>query len=143
MLTGDERKVSDGSSPTEVAARDTKAKVVVAGHRKQRMHHKRHLSRSSSAADYAPGNALINELGNPDNMFVTENGTVVTSQIGGTAILPCATAKLGTATVSTHTNIYANHIIQRIGIVLSFIMIIFLFVRTTGTYYQTGGEKAQ
>lgn len=67
-------------------------------------HHKRHLSRSSSSAAAAdgspPGNALINELGGPANMFVTENGTVVTSQIGGTAILPCATAKLGTATVS-------------------------------------------
>jgi len=73
--------------------------------RKQRRvhHHKRHLSRSSSAVDYAPGNALINELGNPDNMFVTENGTVVTSQIGGTAILPCATVKPGTATVSAIT----------------------------------------
>ncbi|XP_025406630.1 hemicentin-2-like isoform X2 [Sipha flava] len=74
------------------------------GGRKQRVHHhKRHLSRSSSssaAVHYPPGNALINELGSPDNMFVTENGTVVTSQIGGSAILPCATAKLGTATVS-------------------------------------------
>jgi hypothetical protein len=74
--------------------------------RKQRVHHhKRHLSRSSSAVDYAPGNALINELENPDNMFVTENGTVVTSQIGGTAILPCATVKPGTATVSAIINI--------------------------------------
>lgn len=74
--------------------------------RKQRVHHhKRHLSKSSSAVDYAPGNALINELGNPDNMFVTENGTVVTSQIGGTAILPCATVKPGTATVSAVINI--------------------------------------
>jgi len=74
--------------------------------RKQRVHHhKRHLSKSSSAVGYAPGNALINELGNPDNMFVTENGTVVTSQIGGTAILPCATVKPGTATVSAVINI--------------------------------------
>lgn len=83
------------------------AKITTAvghGSRKQRVHHhKRHLSRSSSSAavDYPPGNALINELGNPDSMFVTENGTVVTSQIGGSAILPCATTKLGTATVST------------------------------------------
>lgn len=86
------------------------AKVTTAavhGGRKQRVHHhKRHLSRfsSSSAVDYPPGNALINELGNPDNMFVTENGTVVTSQIGGSAILPCATTKPGTATVSTSIN---------------------------------------
>lgn len=67
-------------------------------------HHKRHLSRSSSSVEGGespPRNSLINELGDPANMFVTENGTVVTSQIGGTAILPCATAKLGTATVST------------------------------------------
>ncbi|XP_050519925.1 myotilin-like isoform X2 [Daktulosphaira vitifoliae] len=33
-------------------------------------------------------------------MFMTENGTIVTSQIGGTAILPCATTKSGIATVS-------------------------------------------
>lgn len=72
-------------------------------------HHKRHLSRSSSSSSAAdgspPGNALINELGSPANMFVTANGTVVTSQIGGTAILPCATAKLGTATVSTRSRV--------------------------------------
>ncbi|KAF0765197.1 Titin [Aphis craccivora] len=80
--------------------------AVADSSRKQRVHHhKRHLSKSSSAVDYAPGNALINELGNPDNMFVTENGTVVTSQIGGTAILPCATVKPGTATAS----VYCGH----------------------------------
>jgi len=69
--------------------------------KKQRVyHHKRHLSRFSSAVDYPPGNALNNDFENPDKMFVTKNGTVITSQIGGTAILPCATAKIGTATVS-------------------------------------------
>lgn len=94
-VQADNNDAGDGGWP--VAAVDSAADTS----RKQRVHHhKRHLSRSSSAVDYAPGNALINELGNPDNMFVTENGTVVTSQIGGTAILPCATVKPGTATVS-------------------------------------------
>jgi len=98
IVQADKNDVRDGGSP--VAVVDLAA--VADSSRKQRVHHqKRHLSRSSSAVDYAPGNALINELGNPDNMFVTENGTVVTSQIGGTAILPCATVKPGTATVST------------------------------------------
>ncbi|VVC33317.1 Hypothetical protein CINCED_3A001473 [Cinara cedri] len=102
---GDGGGGSDGGD----GSHDVAVEAAATGHgsRKQRVHHhKRHLSRSSSVAAaaavdyYPPGNALINELGNPENMFVTENGTVVTSQIGGTAILPCATAKLGTATVS-------------------------------------------
>ncbi|XP_025190667.1 uncharacterized protein LOC112591167 [Melanaphis sacchari] len=96
-IQADNDDVRGGSS--RVAVVDSAA--TADSNRKQRVHHhKRHLSRSSSAVDYAQGNALINELGNPDNMFVTENGTVVTSQIGGTAILPCATIKPGTATVS-------------------------------------------
>jgi len=99
-VQADNNDARDGGSPVvavDLAAADSS--------RKQRVHHhKRHLSRSSSAVDYAPGNALINELGNPDNMFVTENGTVETSQIGGTAILPCATVKPGTATVSAIIN---------------------------------------
>lgn len=100
-FTGDggREDATDGGGGPPVVAKFT---VLQGGRKLQRVYHhrKRHLSRSSSGVDHPPGNALINELGNPDNMFVTENGTVVTSQIGGTAILPCATAKLGMATVS-------------------------------------------
>lgn len=96
-----------------VVASEKAATGHMAGRRHRVHHHKRHLSRPSSAGDYPSGNALINELGSPDNMFVTENGTVVTSQIGGTAILPCATTKLGMATVSTLLHMYIQVYIHR------------------------------
>ncbi|XP_050519922.1 uncharacterized protein LOC126893600 isoform X1 [Daktulosphaira vitifoliae] len=69
--------------------------------RQLKVHHKRHLSKTLSAgAGYHLGNDLINDVDSSNNMFMTENGTIVTSQIGGTAILPCATTKSGIATVS-------------------------------------------
>lgn len=70
--------------------------------RQSKVHHKRYLSKpmSSGISDHL-GNGLINEIDKPDKMFMTENGTLVTSQIGGTAILPCATTKVGIATVSS------------------------------------------
>ncbi|XP_050525529.1 uncharacterized protein LOC126896634 [Daktulosphaira vitifoliae] len=74
--------------------------------RQLKVHHKRHLSKTLSAgADYHLGNDLINDVDSPNNMFMTKNGTIVTSQIGGTVILPCATTKSGIATVSLPINV--------------------------------------
>lgn len=54
----------------------------------------------SRAKEHLPENSIANDASRAFNIFLTENSTRVTAQIGGTARLPCEVRKSNNVVVS-------------------------------------------